>query len=481
MLSKLPWLGPLIVFGLVVFVHELGHFLAAKAFGVYAPRFSIGFGTALLRKRFGETEYILAALPLGGYVRMASRDDEATAFIEGGSEEGAHRPENDKSYDPNAMVPFGPRPVPADRWFESKPLWQRLVIMLAGVTMNIVLALVVATALIKSEGRRITETRAVGAVDSVAWAPELRSSIAVGDTIERVGGQRVSTWNEVQQRIADSPDTVLTIGTQRGEVTLAAGPARSDRRADLINALVPYLPPVIGKVVSGSPASRAGLQPGDSLVTVGGKPLVTWMDMTSVISASPGKPVEFVVARPSGPTTLTVKPDSTPVANPSSKATSYRGMIGVMVKDASRREPITFTDAARAGWYGTWASTGMVVGIVRDLVLGRVSVSQLGGPIQITRASVDAARDGATRLFEMLAFLSINLAVMNLLPIPILDGGQIVMNIAEAVKGSPFSMRTRENIMRVGLLAIGLLFVVVTFNDLRRLAGVARDLLTRVF
>ena len=161
MLSKLPWLGPLIVFGLVVFVHELGHFLAAKAFGVYAPRFSIGFGTAILRKRFGETEYILAALPLGGYVRMASRDDEATAFIEGGSEEGAHRPETDKSYDPNGMVPFGPKPVPAHRWFESKPLWQRLIIMLAGVTMNIVLALVVATALIKSEGRRITETRAI--------------------------------------------------------------------------------------------------------------------------------------------------------------------------------------------------------------------------------------------------------------------------------------------------------------------------------
>ena len=480
MLSKLPWLGPLIVFGLVVFVHELGHFLAAKAFGVYAPRFSIGFGAALLRKRFGETEYIIAALPLGGYVRMASRDDEATAFIEGGSEEGSHRPEKDKSYDPNGMVPFGPRPVPANRWFESKPLWQRLVIMLAGVTMNIVLAIVVLTALIKSEGRHITETRAVGAVDTLAWAPELRT-LAVGDTIVSVAGSQVRTWNDVQQQIADAPDSVLAIRTQRGEIALRAGRARSDRRAELLNSLVPYLPPVIGKVVSGSPASRAGLVPGDSLVAVGGRPLRTWTDMTAIISASPGKPVAFVVARDSGIATLTIKPDSTPVNNPGAKQASYRGMIGVTVKDASRREPIGMGAAVQAGWYGTWASTGMVVRVVRDLLMGRLSVSQLGGPIQITRASVDAARDGASRLFELLAFLSINLAVMNLLPIPILDGGQIVMNIAEAVKGSPFSMRTRENIMRVGLLAIGLLFVVVTFNDLRRLAGVARDFLTRVF
>jgi regulator of sigma E protease len=191
--------------------------------------------------------------------------------------------------------------------------------------------------------------------------------------------------------------------------------------------------------------------------------------------------VQFVVARGGAQTTLTVKPESTQVQEGGASKPTYRGMIGVLMKDVSLREPIGFGEAARAGWYGTWASTGLVVRVVRDLLMGRLSVSQLGGPIQITRASVDAARDGATRLFELLAFLSINLAVMNLLPIPILDGGQIVMNIAEAVKGSPFSMRTRENIMRVGLLAIGLLFVVVTFNDLRRLAGVARDFLTKVF
>src|SRR5687767_3878546 len=172
----LTWLAPLIVFGLVVFVHELGHFLAAKLMGVYAPRFSIGFGPALWRKRWGETEYILAALPLGGYVRMASREDQATAFLEGGpevapephtvgaggtakafEEERVAGPSSE--YDPEAMVPFGPKPVPEHRWFESKPLPARLFILLAGVTMNFLLALVVMIGVAATFGRTVLPTR----------------------------------------------------------------------------------------------------------------------------------------------------------------------------------------------------------------------------------------------------------------------------------------------------------------------------------
>src|SRR4051812_38762667 len=149
----LSWLAPIIVFGLVIFVHELGHFIAAKLVGVYAPRFSIGFGPSLIRKRYGETEYILAALPLGGYVRMASREDEATAFLEGGSENSAVTPANPKDgYDPNAMIPFGPRPIPESRWFESKPLIARLFIMLAGVTMNALLAYAIYVGLLLHSG-----------------------------------------------------------------------------------------------------------------------------------------------------------------------------------------------------------------------------------------------------------------------------------------------------------------------------------------
>src|SRR5215207_11697666 len=139
----LALVAPILVFGLVIFVHELGHFVAAKLVGVYAPRFSIGFGPALFRKRRGETEYVIALLPLGGYVRMASRHDAEAALLEGGSEEGSALKPGDVGYDPEAMQPFGPRPVPEDRWFESKGLLARLFIMIAGVVMNVALAFVV--------------------------------------------------------------------------------------------------------------------------------------------------------------------------------------------------------------------------------------------------------------------------------------------------------------------------------------------------
>src|SRR6476620_9234151 len=151
----MAFLAPILVFGLVIFVHELGHFIAAKALGVYAPRFSIGFGPSIFKFRRGETEYILAWLPLGGYVRMASRHDAETAFLEGGAEEASKRAESDKGYAPNAMIPFGPKPVPGDRWFESKPLWARIVIMIAGVVMNIVLAIVVGAGLGSKYGESI--------------------------------------------------------------------------------------------------------------------------------------------------------------------------------------------------------------------------------------------------------------------------------------------------------------------------------------
>ena len=479
MLTQLPWLGPLIVFGLVVFVHELGHFIAAKAFRVYAPRFSIGFGPALLRKRFGETEYVLASLPLGGYVRMASRDDETASALEGGNESEA-LPADDPRYDPTALMPFGPHPVPADRTFEAKPLWQRLIIMVAGVTMNVVLAIVVMSAIAKSVGKSTLETRTVGRVDAPAWAPQLATQIASGDTIVSVGGQRVSSWNAFLDAIDTTPDTLLTIATNRGEATLPVGPVGSRRRDELGAAIAPWSPPVIGAVTPGSPAARGGLQAGDTLLVVGGAPIRLWTDMTGIVSRSPGVPVAFTIKRGTATRDLAIKPDSVPLES-AEGGRRYRGLVGIAPVDMARHEPIPVSQAVKLGWSATWRSVGLVTGFLGNLVRGRVSVRELGGPIAITQASVNAARSGVQELFALLAFLSVNLAVMNLLPIPILDGGQIVMNVAESVKGRPFSMRTKENFARVGLLAIALLFVVVMFNDIRRIAGTAMDFLSRVF
>jgi regulator of sigma E protease len=457
-------LSPILVFGLVIFVHELGHFLAAKATGVYAPRFSIGFGPALFKTRRGETEYILAALPLGGYVRMASRHDAETAFLEGGNEEQTTKSPTDSDYDPEAMVPFGPKPVPENRWFESKPLPARLLIMIAGVVMNAILAIVVASALMYSYGRVVYPMTIVGAVRAVAGAPQL-SQLQVGDSIIRVNGSPVATWNDIHRRILSSREGV-DITTTRGDVRIPLGNV-GPTAEQIADALIWHIAPVIDSVFPGDRAAQAGFRVGDSIVAVGGRPIRSWSEMVDVVGGGANTPVTFVVRRGGAFDTLTVTPKPVEEPDPVTGKARTVGKIGAAAKDMSRRESIGVGEALVAGNRMTWAMAGSVLGVLRDLIVGRVSVKQLGGPIAITRASVTAARSGWAELFSLIALLSINVAVLNLFPIPILDGGQIVITVLESAKGKPFSLRTREYIQRFGLLAIALLFAIVMYNDTR--------------
>ena len=391
----LIWLAPILVFGLVVFVHELGHFLAAKALGVYAPRFSIGFGPALWRRRWGETEYVLALLPLGGYVRMASRQDQATAFLEGGNEDrevpevGANAvpptitgSERERDWDPNAMKPFGPKPVPDHRWFESKPLVGRLFILVAGVTMNVILTLVINVGSVAHYGRLFT-------------------------------------------------------------------------------------PPVVDTVLEGRPAALAGLQRGDSIVAIDGSPVTEWQQLIDRVSASPGRTIALEVVRDGSRRTMSVRPEEREVQNELTGRKVRLGRVGAGPVRRFAREQIPFADAVVIGSDSTWKQARGIVDLVRGIFAGDVSTSQLGGPIAIAQVSVQAARYGLETLFGLIALLSINVAVLNMLPVPILDGGQILLNVLEAAKGSAFSERTREYILRVGLVAIALLFVLVMFNDLK--------------
>jgi regulator of sigma E protease len=461
-------LAPILVFGLVIFVHELGHFLAAKAVGVYAPRFSIGFGPTLWRRRRGETEYVLAALPLGGYVRMASRLDQETAFLEGGSETTGARAKDDPEYDPNAMIPFGPKPVPEHRWFESKSLPARVLILIAGVTMNILLAFVVSIGLAYSYGRPIIPTTVVGDVRGVATAPAA-GQLRVGDTIVAVNGTSVQSWNDVVRRIRSGPGDTVRIATRRGPVTLVAASGGSARDS-VAGSIAPYVPPVIDSVFSGSPAARAGLRGGDSVVAVDGAPVQTWPQLVRRVSSAPGRDVEMEIARGTERVRLRVRPQAAQDEDPATGRPRTVGRIGAAARDITRREPVGIGEAVAAGWRATWFDARRIVMVVQGLLTREISVRQLGGPIAITQASVTAARGGLEQLFYLIAFLSINVAVLNLLPIPILDGGQIVINVLESVKGSPFSLRTREYILRFGLLAIALLFALVMFNDLQAAA-----------
>ncbi len=454
-------LAPILVFGLVIFVHELGHFLAAKAVGVYAPRFSIGFGPSIFKFRRGETEYILAWLPLGGYVRMASRHDAETAFLEGGNEEATARAEHEKGYDPNAMIPFGPKPVPENRWFESKPLWARIVIMIAGVVMNVLLAIVVATVLVMRQGQDVVKSTVVGSVRPIAAAPAL-AQLQPGDSIRAINGTPVASWNEVRREILASSGQVK-FTTPHGDVTVPLG--KGVASDDVADAVGYYLAPVIDSVVPGDPAAKAGIQAGDSIISVNGTVLRSWPDMVSEVGPNPGKPLTFVIARHSAIDTISVIPKSVDELDPATGQSHAVGRIGAAARNPAVHESVSFGRSIQLGWKITWLNAGAVFKVLHDIGSGEQSVKQLGGPIAITRAAVDAARSGVDVLFQLIALLSINVAVLNLLPVPILDGGQILINVLESAKGSPFSMRTREYILRFGLFAIALLFLIVMWND----------------
>lgn len=470
-------LAPIIVFGLVIFVHELGHFIAAKLTGVYAPRFSIGFGPALWRRRHGETEYVLAALPLGGYVRMASRHDAETAFIEGGSEESGALKPGDAGYDPEAMLPFGPKPVPESRWFESKSLAARLFIMIAGVTMNIILAFVALTYVALVYGEPYIATRVIGAVRPPASAPML-SQLQAGDTILRVNGEPVASWSDMADRIAGTPAGSVTIATQRAEVRVPVGTAGAPSPDELIGAIDFFMPPVVGEVASGSPAMRAGLHAGDSVLTIGHQPVQSSSQLQDRVTAAAGVAVPFEVSRAGRTMALTITPESTTTKDPVTKVETVVGRIGITFADVTSRRPMGTAKALATGAGQTWRVATSIVGVVKGLLTREVSVRQLGGPIAITRASVAAAQNGLETLLTLIALLSVNVAVLNLLPIPILDGGQILINVAEAAKGSPFTARTREYILRFGLVAILLIFVMTTFNDV---AMGVKDVVARLF
>ncbi|MBA3853307.1 MAG: RIP metalloprotease RseP [Gemmatimonas sp.] len=384
----LSWLAPLLVLGLVIFVHELGHFLAAKWAGVYAPRFSLGWGSPVWSFRRGETEYAISALPIGGYVRMASQEDEHASALEGGGELRADGEpvERSKHWDEHSMIPHGPLPIPKERWFESKPLHQRLVILVAGVVMNVILALVVSTGVF------------------------------------------------------------MYYGTG-------------------------YLPAVVDSVVAERPAERAGIQRGDSIAAIDGEAITRWDEVLTRVSAAPERPLTFTVVRGGETLTLTVTPEAQDLPSDSTGELRRVGRIGVGPRGDAVRERMGPGAAVVAGVDATVQMGASVLGVLGGLFKGSVSVSQLGGPVEIARASVTAAQSGTglENLWALVAFLSVNLAILNMLPIPLLDGGQIVLNLIEGALRKPLPAMVKEWYARIGLAAILLLFVTVTFNDLKRL------------
>jgi len=447
-------LATLIVLAVLIFVHELGHFAAAKAVGVEVQRFSIGLGPKIFGFRRGETEYVVSAIPLGGYVKMGGMEDEVMERIEGGAAEQARG--------------RGPRD------FDAKPIWARTVVISAGVIMNMVFAFGVYTYVAARWGLPELDTTRIGRIETALLpaGTETLADVEAGSEITAMGGRAVEDWSDVQEGLYASPPGPLTIALSNPARTVEIRvPVDEPQRADLVRAVDYWLEPGVGLVNPGSPADRAGLEAGDRIVALGGVPIEGWYDFVTLVEARPGQRVEVSIEREGHSLVRAVTLDVERTERADGSVVEV-GKIGIYppAEEFSYRD-VSLGEAVVAGAQETVAVTGMILGFLRDLVTGGISPKSVGSIVTIGEASGQAAAAGMDTFLRFMALFSVNLAILNLLPIPVLDGGHLVFLAIEAVRGKAVSVEQRLRWSNVGVLVVMGIMLWALSNDILRLLG----------
>lgn len=422
----------LFVLGVVVFVHELGHFLVARWHGVRVLTFSLGFGPKLVRTRRGDTEYCISAIPLGGYVKMAgeSLDDP-----------GSGRPDE----------------------YLSKTRWQRFQILLAGASMNFLLAIVVMSGVLwQGAAIPLYEDQPPVVGEVAPDSPAAGAGITRGDRIVSIDGKAVPTWDDLHMAVLPRADESLRVALVRDGVerTVTVTPRASGefKAGDL--GVGPEMNPQFGRVDPGSPAARAGLQDGDVVLGVNGKKL-RLNDLVGFINKHANKQITLSVKRGSEVLNINVTPE----------LKNGVGLIGVTNLTAME---VRYIEPGFLQAIGMSVQQNLEWGTLIFRLLGgfftrETSLDQLAGPIGIAQFSGTAAQAGALSLFTFLAMISLNLGVINLLPIPVLDGGNIFIMALEGLARRDFSVAVKERVMLAGVLVILALMVTVFYNDLIRI------------
>jgi regulator of sigma E protease len=445
----------IVVLGVLIFVHEAGHFIAAKWAGIYVYRFSLGLGPPIpwLTFRRGETEYSISWLPLGGYVKMASREEDiSSSALEGGAPTVSVRP---------------------DRVFEAKPIWKRMVVILAGVTMNALFAWAVFAFLAYKNGRQIDPVTTVGRVveESIPPAAKALRRIQPGTRIVSVNGDSVKSWDEVVSGIVNTADSDVQIRLSDGSrLVLPIHPDALEERVKAAQALLPFRTAIVGEVDPDKPAGRAGIHQGDTIVAVNGRRVGQWYDLLETLQASPGQNLTIEVARAGQRMSFNVRPYLDSIPGPDGKPRAV-GRIGVAVGTGFISEKLSLGQAIVEGGRRTLEASTQIVRTVRGLFSGRISGRTVGGPILIGQLAGQSARMGLDTFLGFMAIISINLAVLNLLPVPVLDGGQFLFLVSEAIIRRPLPLKLRERLTTVGLVLILLLMVLAFSNDIRRILG----------
>ncbi len=447
------WAFALALALLVVF-HELGHFWVARRCGVKVLRFSVGFGKPLVKWHFGksrnrETEWVISAIPLGGYVRML---DEREGDV---AEHELHRS------------------------FSRQPVLWRMVIVVAGPAANLLLAIALYWALFLYGIQGVKPVLGEIVPDSPAAMAQFRSN----ETLLNINGESVPSWEEVRWSVLNlalqGAEAHIEGRTEQGETlrhtldlsVLAPADLDSDFMRKLgLQLFQPTVKPVIGKLVEGGVAQRSGLNAGDRITSVGGRDIAQWVELVEIVRNHPGKTVRFEIDRGGHLLAFDLTPEAV------TEAGAQVGKIGAGPQLDKAAFDARLTEV-RYGFYAgferavrkTWETAAVSLKMMGKMVLGDVSLKNLSGPITIADYAGQSARMGVAAYLDFLALISVSLGVLNLLPIPLLDGGHLLYYMAELVKGSPVSERAWEIGQHVGIALLATLMAFALYNDISRL------------
>ncbi len=429
-------LWAVILFGLLIFFHELGHFILAKAVGVKVLKFSIGFGPKIISKQIGETEYILSAFPLGGYVKPLGEDPDDEIAAED---------------------------IP--RAFNNQSVWKRAAIVVAGPIFNLILSYVIFVVFLSFSLpvvipvlNDLTNTKIEGIRKD---SPAMDAGLMIDDIVLSVNGNEISTWVEMDEVLIKSPGKEVSLSVRRGgkllDIALVPEPrtvtARSGKEEVLGDSGISRLSTRIEGVINDSPAMEAGLLEGDAIITVDGQYVGDWAEMAEFINGSPEKALKLEVKRGNDTIKLNVTPDAA-------------GKIGIsksMGFDVIQTDSILLAPVKGAQAVYGW--TVLTLDVAKRLITGNMSTKMLGGPIVIVNEASKAASSGMADYFYLIAVISINLAIINLFPVPVLDGGHLVFMGIEAVRGKPLSDKVMEILTKIGFGLLMMLIALVLYND----------------
>lgn len=449
-------LATIIVLGVLIFVHELGHFWAAKLVGVEVQRFSIGLGPKLFGVKWGETEYVFSAIPLGGYVKMGGMEDEVMEAVEGGKD--------------------GEPRVPGPRDFDGKPIWARTLVISAGVIMNMIFAFAIYATVAGVWGVREFASTRVGEVYS-RYLPEGAQALAQiprGAELRQVGERELEHWGDFARALVHAQPGPLTVRYENpsGQARIQV-PEEEEARLMAASALVPWVEAEVGALIPGSPAEKGGLREGDRILTVEGEPIRNWFDFLEAIHRRPGERIELGLLRGGRELTRSVTLDTQTGEDPATGEEEKQGRIGIMrPADDFVYTRVGFAESLVMGYRETVAVTGMILGFLGDLVTGGISPRSVGSIVTIGEASGQAASQGLDFFLSFMALFSVNLAILNLLPIPVLDGGHLLFLAIEALRGGKaLSVEQRLRWSQVGFVLLLGIMVWALSNDFMRLFG----------